>query len=371
MTDKSKLRQIRENIPKVYDSGWEVGYDTGNAEGFSQGYVQGYRNGTEAATPKGEVELTENNKTYDVTSYASAKVNIAGIEDLSTVLTEQEELVAELKSVIAQKAKLGDAKLPSIIDKTVTEITAEDLAGVTKIGKYAFSYNNNLKSVKLSETVNEIDSYAFRQCIYLANIDLANATLIRDNAYYYVGSEVKTDMPVIIKPSVATVGTYAFSQSGITSLRIESGVVLRIDSYAFSYCQNLKSVYIGNRTLNFDNYVFSNNPKLEQVTLEYGFTDLSTSTFYGCSSLKNIALPSSVYIIRSNAFLSCKALEYIDLTAYGTDGTFPTLTNTNAFNNCGTSTPSGTFEIRVKSGRKAELAAMTNWSTYADNIVEV
>ena len=59
------------------------------------------------------------------------------------------------------------------------------------------------------------------------------------------------------------------------------------------------------------------------------------------------------------------------MTAYGTDLPFPMLNATNALSQCGRNTAKGTFEIRVVRGRKAELASMTNWSNYADNIVEV
>jgi hypothetical protein len=95
-----------------------------------------------------------------------------------------------------------------------------------------------------------------------------------------------------------------------------------------------------------------------------------SDTFNGCSSLANISIPSNITYLETRSFKECTALEYIDLTAYGADKAFPFLSNVNVFESCGTAT-AGTFQIRVPSGRKAELATMTNWSTYADNIVEV
>ena len=53
------------------------------------------------------------------------------------------------------------------------------------------------------------------------------------------------------------------------------------------------------------------------------------------------------------------------MTAYGVDKQFPEL-QTLPFNNA-----SPNFKIRVAKGAKTILAAMTNWSAYADNIVEV
>lgn len=425
MTDKSKLRQIRENIPKVYDSGWEVGYDTGNAEGFSQGYAQGYNNGTAAATPKGEVELTENNKTYDVTKYASAKVNIAGLEDLSPALTEQEELVAELKSVIAQKAKLGDAKLPSLIDGTVTELTAEDLAGATKIGTYAFYGCSKLTSIEIPSTVTKFESSAFenvpnlskviipsleywfglsfnynrtnplqtqgKPMLYVDNtpitdVTVPQGTVLGDYTFYYYGglkSLVLNAAPsaymcegcsnltnVTLGENVTSTGYYAFANTAIESIVIPPSVYI-FGRASFRQCTLLKSVVIQGA---IEQYSSSNTFERcsALVSVDLGSPKgIPTSCFYNCTSLPSIKIPSTVEKIRSQAFYGCSALEYVDLTAYGTDGAFPSLENVNVFTNCGTSIASGTFEIRVPSGRKAELAAMTNWSTYADNIVEV
>ena len=88
-------------------------------------------------------------------------------------------------------------------------------------------------------------------------------------------------------------------------------------------------------------------------------------------NLKYVIFNSVINTVWDYAFYDCASLEYIDMTAYGENGAFPTLRGTNTFRNCGTSTTTGTFEIRVPLGRKAELAAMTNWSAYVDNIVEV
>ena len=436
MTDKSKLRQIRENIPKVYDSGWYVGYDTGNAEGFSQGYVQGYDNGTAAATPKGEVELTENNKTYDVTKYASAKVNISGLEDLSTVLAEQEELVAELKGIIAQKAKLGDAKLPSVITGYPTNlvITATDIGyGSNTIRDYAFYYLGALTSVTIPNAKGNIGECAFSHCENLHTVAFENGrtqllfskhafsyckslkvlaipesvTSVRLREYCFNSSGLtKLDMSkandisgnyifanmesleeFVWSDTVKTIPAYAFQKNtsmawfdtkettvisngafggcGFAEMRLSEKVTSIVNS-VFANNKNLVSAYLHDNLTSMGTGTFSGCSALETVNISKGLKTLPADTFTQCHALKHILIPSNITSIGSNAFYYCQSLEYVDLTDYGAEGTFPSLANKSAFQNC----PS-TFEIRVSSGRKAELSAMTNWSTYADNIVEV
>ena len=55
------------------------------------------------------------------------------------------------------------SKLPSVIDKSVTSIIADDLAGITSIGLYAFYDCQNLTSITVPASVTSIGDHAF-QC---------------------------------------------------------------------------------------------------------------------------------------------------------------------------------------------------------------
>ena len=60
------------------------------------------------------------------------------------------------------------SKLPSVIDKSVTEITAEDLGDITSIGLYAFYDCQNLTSITIPASVTAIGDHAL-QCGSLTN----------------------------------------------------------------------------------------------------------------------------------------------------------------------------------------------------------
>ena len=66
----------------------------------------------------------------------------------------------DLLLVQAQSIKMSDGKDL----KTLTEITANDIAGATKIGDYAFAYCEKLTDVVIPESVTEIGRSVFHSC---------------------------------------------------------------------------------------------------------------------------------------------------------------------------------------------------------------
>lgn len=71
-----------------------------------------------------------------------------------------------------------------LVDRSITEVTAEDLQGVTSIGSYAFLSCNSLTSIEIPSSVTSIGSSAFQYCSSLTNIELPSSlTSISDYAF--------------------------------------------------------------------------------------------------------------------------------------------------------------------------------------------
>ena len=352
--------------------------------------------------PEGELKIKQNG-IHDVTNYASVSIDVP----------------------------IDGGKLASVTDTSVTEITVEDLAGATKIRNYAFYHCEKLTSVTIPDSVTSIGNSAFEYCMSLKNVIIPDSvTFIGDSAF----KDCKGLTSVTIPNNVTSIedGTF-YNCSNLTNITIPNNVT-SIGIQAFTNCYNLDSVTIGSGVTSIGRDAFSgcgltsvyitdiakwcqinfesintngySNP-LAQVASLYlngelvtdllipdDVTRIKAHAFHGCDSLTSVTITDSVTKIDGSAFCGCRSLtsvtigcgitsigaraftgdvklEYIDLTSYGTDKAFPTLYNTNAFDYCSTDTANGTFEIRVPAGRKDELAAMSNWSTYADNIVEV
>ena len=352
--------------------------------------------------PEGELKIKQNG-VHDVTSYASVSIDVP----------------------------IDGGKLASVTDTSVTEITVEDLAGATKIRNYAFYHCEKLTSVTIPDSVTSIGSSAFEYCVSLKNVIIPDSVTIIGNSAF---DDCKGLTSVTIPNNVTSIedGTF-YNCSNLTNITIPNNVI-SIGIQAFTNCYNLDSVTIGSgvtsigrdaflgcgltsvyitdiakwcqidfESINANGYsnplvqaesLYLNGELVTDLLIPDDATTIKAHAFHGCDSLTSVTIPDSVTKIGGSAFGGCRSLtsvtigcgvtsigaraftgdvklEYIDLTSYGTDKAFPALYNTDAFDYCSTDTANGTFEIRVPAGRKAELAAMSNWSTYADNIVEV
>lgn len=74
-------------------------------------------------------------------------------------------------------------KLAAIANGTPTEITADDLAGATKLRDYAF-FISPLTSITIPNSVTDIGHFAFRGCTLLTSVIISNSvTKIGDSAF--------------------------------------------------------------------------------------------------------------------------------------------------------------------------------------------
>lgn len=171
---------------------------------------------------------------------------------ISNLNNQIDEMVAELNA----KNELWQKLMNGII----TEITAEDLQGVTEIRPYAFYNCLNLTSVEIPEGITTIGEYAFQKCSSLENLTLCN--------------------------SINTIGQYSFSNTAINNLSLPSELN-SLGKFSFADCKNLSDI---------------------DFSKALSLTNIS-SAFQG-SGMKKVILPSNILDITS-AFSNCKELEEI------------------------------------------------------------
>ena len=162
-------------------------------------------------------------------------------------------------------------------------------------------YSNFLESVTLPDTVIEIDSGAFRNCINLKSIKGKNVTYVRNNAFMNcsalnsidfpnienIGSNAfyGTDIKSFLSECVTYLGSFAFCSTALESFEapnletlsrnaftsceqlktVNLGIVSELEMCTFSYCNSLESVYapmlttIDHRAFQQDNTSFEND----------------------------------------------------------------------------------------------------------------
>lgn len=205
----------------------------------------------------------------------------------------------------------GDNKLPQFIDGSLTTITAEDLAGATKVREYAFEYSN-ITNITLPNSVTSIDNHAFSNCSSLTSFTIPD--------------------------SVTSIGQYAFYYCRkLTQITIPDSVT-RIEASAFYYCSSLTSINIPD-----------------------SITKIGSNTFTNCTALTELTIPANVTTIGSNALRIGTSTKKATITMKPT--TPPTISS-NTFNaNC-------LNKIIVPVGCGDAYKSATNWSNFAAYIEE-
>ena len=267
----------------------------------------------------------------------------------------------------------GENKLIQILNKTVVELTEEDLRGTTNIGKYAFDECSSLEKVMIPSTVTYIGERAFNNVSNLKEVHIKDAVswagINFSSSYsnplqqyakgklYLNGELISGDL--VIPGTVTSIGQYSFHGcTGITNLTIENGVttigtcafsgctkitkviipptLTTFNTGAFTGCSGIKEVHISNLpnwafstfssngVLNFSNPLYYKKGQLYlngelvsgDIELPESGTGIGELAFCGCG-ITSINIPSTATRINYGAFYDCKNLKTVSFAENG------------------------------------------------------
>ena len=235
--------------------------------------------------------------------------------------------------------------------------------GLESVAADAFMHSYGLKSIKIPQGLSTIGNRAFYGCHNLAAItaDESNETyraegncLLKDidgiygddemvvlgcynsripEGVRYIGGNAfagqKRLKSITIPSSVEEIYGYgeefgAFAYSALESITFAEGSQLTtIDSYAFYYCESLKSIDLPNSLTTIGDGAFLECYALESVTLGSSVETIGASAF-NCAPISSITIPASVTSIGKWAFYDCKNLEHVTLHCANVDNWFST-----------------------------------------------
>lgn len=225
----------------------------------------------------------------------------------------------------------GSNKLAQFIDRTVTEIMAEDLAGVTEIGVSAFSGCYKLTSVAIPNNITLIGANAFSGCRNIKGVYIDDIASWCNKTFGYSGGVTGIGST---NPSAVAKGKLYVNGVLLTELVLDGDKINEVSAGAFMYNEDLKRLIIsGNPQLSqfsFDNSglesidlgteitkidrVFSDCKKLTSIEIPNSVTSIVDYAFFNCVNLAKARIGNGVETIGNNAFRNCSALTdiYID-----------------------------------------------------------
>lgn len=216
---------------------------------------------------------------------------------------------------------------------------------VTIIKKSMFYECKSLVSVRIPDTVLEIEAHAFQNCINLRHVvfqDRSRLNKIGDYAFAGCGLLEEINLP----SSVTQIGAKGFSEcqllrqlkfgesyifsssiqrlskhtfAGCTSLQaVEFGansILEIIEDGAFLGCSNLKKVVFTSRVKSLGNYALAYCKSIESVAFLQidSLEQIGKSAFMYCQALPYFQLPNGLEHILSRTFYSCSRLKYIKI----------------------------------------------------------
>ena len=168
----------------------------------------------------------------------------ATADETTTALVNKVTDIDDLLKILIERDTMIDFNLPY---------------GIKTIGKNAFYYNQCISSLKIPETVEIINDYAFVGCSKI------NGTLL-------------------IPKSVKKISSNAFDMcSGVDELILSDGVEY-LGYCCFRLCLKFKKITIPSSLMNIGDYAFHRCENIEIVKISEGFNcdnlNLSASTLY-------------------------------------------------------------------------------------------
>lgn len=256
--------------------------------------------------------------------------------DNYTVTEIAEEAFRNRSELTSVNIKASITKLPSFYKcQNLKSVTLS--SSINELATYTFSGCKNLQSViGLENTaVTKIPEYAFNECASLATITFpGNISEIGEYAFYYCTSLTEIYLPATLK-SFGSASFYNCTNLGkitigaiepeygipfdifdgcsaLSSLHIEdSESELICSGTIYSSCP-LQEVYIGRNTQGLDFECFET---LTKATFGNKVNYIQDRLFEGCYNLSSVTLPAAIDSICSGAFYGCSSLANIDIPA--------------------------------------------------------
>ncbi len=207
---------------------------------------------------------------------------------------------------------------------------------VTTIGNYSFYYCISLLSIVIPDKVASIGEGAFSCCSSLITVSIGSNVSIIGNGAFNGGNQLAAFSVDSNNLFFMDINGVLYNKNVTTLIRcpnlisgpfIISDSVIKICDYAFSGCELVTSLTMGDNVTIIGEGALANCFKLTSVELSGKLRTISAFTFDRCAIVQ-IRIPDSVIRIDNSAFNECTKLTSVII------GRNVTTIGISAFNNC-------------------------------------
>ncbi|OAV66884.1 Beta antigen [Bacteroidales bacterium Barb4] len=193
---------------------------------------------------------------------------------------------------------------------------------VTSISSFAFEGNKHITSIRLPNSIKEIDESAFSGCVNLEKVSIGEGVILIENQAFYNCPKLKDIAVFWTDPKVARVGADAFAG-------VSDKCLVHVPVHAFDYGDKWEGIKVEEKDISysFNNInltaaVNLNNTSLNNIIIlpfvnynkyDYPVVKISEKAFYGYDNIKTISLPNTITNIESFAFYECSSLTGITI----------------------------------------------------------
>ncbi len=283
--------------------------------------VTGYRGSTTVLTIPSIFKDDDNSieyKVVEISSLAFSFSKISKIELPNTLLKIGTAAFEEssLTSIIIPNSVISIGDFSFSKCHSLSSVTFG--SGLTTIGERAFA-ESGLTTVMIPSNVRSLEQYAFMDCKELTSVEI-NCAKVGNGVF----SGCENISSIIIGDNVNSIESFVFDTDKVTNLVIGNGItkisigslgiynwkkletlkidVASIEESAFSFCESLKSLEIGNHVISIGNSAFYNCRSLTALEIPDNVKTIGENAFYGCSYMATLRIGKSVSSIGVGAF---------------------------------------------------------------------
>lgn len=171
---------------------------------------------------------------------------------------------------------------------------------VTTLNEFTFAYCNSLSSIRIPDSVTSIERFAFTNCTALTDVKIgASVSSLSEEAFtsctqlesITIPANVKTIsefcfrgcsnlQSIKLSEGLEGIGKNAFYETGLKTIKFPNSLQT-LDTQVCNKCNELETVFLGNKVSNIKDAAFANCPNLKKFYITTPYPPVCSESIWG------------------------------------------------------------------------------------------